>query len=118
MTPIELVQHACRLVTDVPVVSKVPMERPPLFVRVDQAAPRVLSPVHQRCRVMVQVYGQDLEEVLELSDQLRRQLEDFDMCHDRAFGSEEIDGPVDFQDPDSPEIQRWQITALIYMATS
>ena len=118
VTPIEVVQAVCRGVADAPVVSKVPRNRPGLFVRVDQAAPRVLSPVHQRARVIVQVYGHDLDEVMGLAYELRARLVDVSAHHALAYGCDEVDGPHDVPDPDVPDCFRWQITGLLYMATS
>lgn len=118
ITGIEIMQAALREQTKVPVVSKVPRPRPEVFIRVDQAAPRALSPVQDRVRIIVQVYGSDLEQVLNLCGLVRHTLSNLEGLAPSCFGTDDIEGPVEFPDPDIPNVYRWQITGVIYIAST
>ena len=72
-TPIEIVMR--NLDPGCPVVSKVPTVRPELFVRVDMGAPDRISLVQYRTQIIIQVYGDDLEQVLKTIFGLQPQLE-------------------------------------------
>lgn len=117
MTGIELVQQVLRRHVAVPVVSKVPTTRPDSFIRVDQAAPTVLSPVHQRVRFIIQIYGVDQERVIDQAFAILRLVENLEAHHPDALGVEELTGPQEFSDPDLPKVFRWQITGLVYMTS-
>ena len=110
-TPIEIVMR--NLDPDCPVVSKVPTERPSLFVRIDMGAPDRISLVQYRTQIIVQVYGDDLEQVLQTIFNLQPQLETMDMRDPLVSGWDESTGPVDFADPDIPQY-RWQLTGDLY----
>lgn len=103
-----VVSHITRKV-DVHVSRKVPMDRPDLFVRVDQGAPFMPNPITETNIVFVQVYGEDLEEVLDLIGAVRELLADLDMIDDRVQGWAETEGPHEYPDPDLQQAIRWQL---------
>lgn len=120
VTVLELVINALRTVTGVPVVSLVPVARPPVFVRVEQAAPSAISPAHDRVMIIVEVYGQHprLEQVLDIVATCRDYLR-FQLDHDvpQIVGYSEVSGPVEFPDPDIAETHtRWQIVGNVIHA--
>ena len=120
VTALELAISALRGVVGVPVVSLVPRHPPPLFVRVEQAAPQAFSPAHDRVMIIVQVYGQhpQLEQVLDIVATCRDYLR-FQLDHDvpAIVGYSEVSGPVEFPDPDIAETHtRWQIVGNVYHA--
>ena len=110
-TPIEIVMR--NLDPGCPVVSKVPVDRPELFVRVDMGAPDRISLVQYRTQIIIQVYGDDLEQVLQTIFNLQPQLETMDMKDPLVSGWEESTGAVEFPDPDIPQ-HRWQMTGELY----
>lgn len=116
---IEIVQHLIRqgVGKQIPVVSKVPTQHPEVFIRVDQAAPVVLSPVHERTRVIVQVYGLNRYETYALARLCRDVLQAGEGRHRSIYGVEEMRGPEEMLDPDLPEVSRWQIHGIIYTAS-
>lgn len=100
----------------VPVVHKVPRPRPDLFVRVDQAAPRRITPVTDMTTVFIQVYGPTLDDAVDLIDVIRERCFDLDVLDDRVLGWSEDSGPVDFPDPDIPDVTRWQFIGTLTQA--
>ena len=96
-----------------PVVSKVPVDRPELFVRVDMGAPDRISLIQYRTQIIIQVYGDDLEQVLTTIFGLQPQLETMDMKDPLVSGWEESSGAVEFPDPDIPQ-HRWQMVGELY----
>src|SRR5699024_1884200 len=96
-----------------PEVSKVPIDRPELFVRVAMGAPDRISLVQYRTQIIIQVYGDDLEEVLKTIFGLQPQLVTMDMKDQLVSGWEESTGEVEFPDPDIPQ-HRWQMTGELY----
>lgn len=113
ITPIEIVRRNLAPYAIVPVVSKVPMERPPLFIRVDMGAPQRTSLIQYRTLIIVQVYGDDLDQVLDLLFALQPALEYMDVVDPLVSGWEEDTGPVEFPDPDISQF-RWQLTGNLY----
>ena len=111
LTPIEIVMR--NLDPGCDVVSKVPTARPELFVRVDMGAPERISLIQYRTQIIIQVYGDDLEEVLRTIFGLQPQLETMDMRDPLVSGWEESTGAVEFADPDIPQ-HRWQLTGDLY----
>lgn len=111
LTPTDIVMR--NLDPGCPVVSKVPTERPSLFVRIDMGAPDRISLIQYRTQIIVQVYGDDLEEVLRTIFDLQPQLESMDMKDPLVSGWEESTGAVEFADPDIPQY-RWQFTGDLY----
>lgn len=116
VTPIEVVQAVLGDAVQCDVVTKVPVNRPELFVRVDQSAPQVLSPIHQRAQVFVQVYGPTSEAALDMAFRVRERLMDASSIHPKCFGVDEITGPSELPDPDIQHVARWQVTGIVYMA--
>lgn len=116
LTAVELIQKVIgdHVPAGVQVVSKVPMRRPELFVRVEQGAPRRINPLQDQVRVIVQVYGVDLEQVIELISSIREALINVSALHTHAFGWEEDLGPYEFPDPDISD-ERWQLSGVLYM---
>ena len=90
-----------------------PKDRPELFVRVDMGAPDRISLVQYRTQIIIQVYGDDLEQVLKTIFSLQPQLETMDMKDPLVSGWEESTGAVEFPDPDIPQ-HRWQMTGELY----
>lgn len=107
LTPIDIIQR--NLSVGCPVVSKVPMRRPGVFVRVDMAAPRRINLIQYRVQIIIQVYGDELEEVLDTMWRVQSQLEVLDVVDPVVCGWDEITGPVEFADPDIAQ-HRWQMT--------
>lgn len=112
ISPIQLVQRHLREATSLPVVSKVPSERPPRFVRVDQGVPQRLNLDQYETTIIVQVYDQTRAAAFHLISDLLVFLE-MDLEHDDDVSSWEADGPVDFSDPDLPHLSRWQFTGQL-----
>src|SRR5699024_5763843 len=97
---------------DCPVVSKVPTERPSLFVRIDMGAPDRISLVQYRKQIIVQVYVDDFVQVLQAIVNLQPHLETMDMREPLVSGCDDSTGPVDFADPDIPQ-SRWLLTGAL-----
>ena len=112
ISPLQLVQRHLRKATGFPVVSKVPVDRPDRFVRVDQGAPQRINLDQYQTTIIVQVYDQSRAAGFHLISDLLRFLE-FDMDHDDDVSMWEADGPVDFPDPDLPQLSRWQFTGQL-----
>ena len=112
ITPTEIVQQHLMQVVDVDVVSKVPADRPSLFVRVDTGAPQPETKVSYLTTVIVQVYGVDLEQVIDLIDTCRHALESID-ARDDVYWWDETSGPYEFPDPDLSEVHRWQLVGQL-----
>lgn len=113
LTPIEIVQRNLRRVVSVPAVSKVPRDRPHLFVRVDMGAPQRINLIQYRTQIIVQVYGDDQGEVIDLLFSLQPHLENMDITDPLVSGWEEDTGPVEFPDPDIPQF-RWQLVGQLF----
>lgn len=106
-----------RHVTDRPVVTLVPRKATPLLVRVDAGAFTATSPASQAGLVALQVYGDDLDETVDLILSLREYLLDGVFHNDaKLLGWEEEAGPHVFPDPDIPDKHRWQITGELTTA--
>lgn len=101
---------------DVPVVHKVPRERPELFVRIDQTAPRRTTPITDLTTLFVQVYGPDVDSAGDLTDSLRELCFDLELYDDRVLGWSEDSGPIDFPDPDLPDVSRYQFIGSLTQA--
>lgn len=114
VTAIEVIQRYLRPIIDAPVVSKVPANRPGLFVRVDQGTPKRINPVTDENIVFVQVYGVDLEEVLALIGAIQEHLFLIDIYDPFVQGWHETEGPHDYPDPDlDGSVFRWQMAGLL-----
>ena len=103
-----------RGVVDCPVVTLVPRKAHPLFVRVDSAAFTAVSPASQVGLAAVQVYGSDLDQVVDTLLTIRMHL--FNGVYDndeKLLGWEEEAGPHLYPDPDIPDKHRWQITGQL-----
>lgn len=99
----------------IPVVTKVPLEpQPEMFVRLDAAAPRAVTPVTQDTLMAVQIYGTNQEEVINTILALRFVLMDEIYARDPAivWWAEES-GPHEFPDPDDHAAFRWQLTGVL-----
>lgn len=106
------IEHAEKATT-IPVFSKVPTERPVLFCRVDQGTPRMVNPITEQSIVFIQVYGGELEEVLDHIGAIRNHFRDLDTHDLRVQGWEEAEGPHEVPDPDLSEVVRWQIAGVL-----
>lgn len=111
---VEWLLEELRGVADCPVVTLVPRKATPLFARVDVGAFTATSPASQSGLVALQVYGDDLDETVELTLSLREYLLDGVFHNDaKLLGWEEEAGPHIFPDPDIPDKHRWQITGQL-----
>lgn len=109
-SPTQLVQKHLRKITDLPVVSKVPADRPDWFVRVDQGTPRRINLDQLETTVIVQVYGTARAQALKTAAELYKGLE-FSLEYDDNVSSwDDFNGPYEFPDPDIPHVFRWQFT--------
>ena len=66
ITPIEIIRRNITPITGVDVVSKVPAVRPTLFLRIDMGAPQRINLDQVETLIIIQGYGHDPEEVLDL----------------------------------------------------
>lgn len=115
ITPLETVIRVLDGRFGVPAFSKVPSQRPDLFIRVDAGAPVMLSPVQDRTVIIVQVYGVDIEEVLETIGQIREFMRwDVYQLVDNVQWWDELSGPVEFPDPDVGSLFRWQLSGQLF----
>lgn len=111
---VEWLLEELRGVAGCPVVTLVPRKDTRIFVRVDAGAFTAASPASQAGLVALQVYGDDLDEVVELILPLREYLLDGVFHNDtKLLGWEEEAGPHIFPDPDIPDKHRWQITGQL-----
>lgn len=115
LTAIEIVQSYLRPQVSVPVVSKVPERRPEAFIRVDQAAPRRTTLVTDKSLVIIQAYAQDVDQCVKLIQQAREALFGIEY-EDHVIDWDEQVGPVEFPDPDTSCIHRWQFTGFLTQA--
>ena len=115
LTAIEVVQQFLRPRVSVLVTSKVPRHRPKVFIRVDQASPVRTNLVTDRTLVIIQVYATKVDECVDLIQQIREEMFGIDML-DNVFDWDEQAGPVEFPDPDTKNIIRWQFTGFLYHA--
>ena len=113
ITAIEVIQRYLRPLIDVSVVSKVPADRPGLFVRVDQGTPKRINPVTDENIVFIQVYGDDLEQVLTLIGAIQEHMFLIDMRDPFVQVWHETEGPHDYPDPDLSSVFRWQMAGLL-----
>ncbi|MDO5535372.1 MAG: hypothetical protein Q4F65_12065, partial [Propionibacteriaceae bacterium] len=92
--------------------------RPEKFLRLDQGAATRINLVQDSTLVIIQVYGPDgaFDEVLGVVEKLREWLFDVDGAHPSVFGWEETQGPMEFPDPDLPEVIRWQFAGHLIFA--
>lgn len=103
----------------VDVATLVPADRPDFFIRVDASNPVPLSPVHESTLMAVQVYGLNLDQVVDTAGLVRRFLADrVYVGSDHILGWEEQAGPHDFPDPDIPRQHRWQLTGSLYTTST
>lgn len=114
VTPVERLITALERRLAVPVVTKVPMAPPELFVRLDAAALRSATPVTDDTLIAVQVYGADQGEVVDMILALRFVLMDEIYADDPTivWWAEEA-GPHEFPDPDDAATFRWQLTGVL-----
>lgn len=111
ITPIEIIQQHLRTHLDLPVVSKVPEPRPDLFIRIDMAAPQRINLAQYQTGIIVQVYGQSLDETIDTLFHTHQILETI-VYRDDVSGWAETTGPHEFPDPDI-ETFRWQLTGQL-----
>lgn len=112
LTSIEVVANWLRPRLTCPVVSKVPTERPDLFVRVDSGAPSQDTLISSETLIIVQVYGTDLEMVLDTIFKAQTALTTID-TQPAVLGWEQETREVEFPDPDLVACHRWQFTGWL-----
>lgn len=96
---------------DVETTTLVPMDMPDLFIRVDFGSGRADTPITETRLVAVQVYGTDLDEVVELAYNIRMFLIDrVYATNPKIVWWNEQAGPHEYPDPDLEAVFRWQIT--------
>lgn len=114
ITAIELVQAQLRReIPGLVVVSKVPTKTPKLFVRVDQSAAYQQSLITGRSYATVQVYGADLEQVIDTADTASEALNDIALNDARALDWQRDTLPQEFPDPELSTMHRWQFTGQL-----
>lgn len=113
ITPLEIVIQLLAARFECPVVSKVPFDRPDFFIRVDQGTPQAFGPSQDSTLIIVQVYGVDLDLVIDTIGQIRKFLR-FEVEHPNVLGFTEDGGPVEFPDPDLPAVFRWQTSGDLF----
>lgn len=114
ITPIEIVRNTLidEIGTGISVMTRIPEQRPELFILVSQDIPVNIMTVHDRTFCTVKVYSGDLDSSLELIDKIRRRM--WNLQDDNAISWEETQGPFPTYDPDLPEYEVWQIGGYIY----
>lgn len=112
ITPIEIMQRLIRPVVDVDVVSKVPRELPRLFVRVDMGAPQRINLDQVETLIIVQAYGQELGEVIDLLSLIYKHLDENAVLDPDVSSWDDTTLPVEHPDPDISE-HRWQFTGQL-----
>lgn len=112
ITPIEIVQR--NIHGDLPVVSKVPRDTPPAFIRVDMSAPQRINELQYETLIIVQVYARSQGVAIDSFDGIQADLEDMPAKDDFVSGWKEQTGPYPFPDPDTSEHYRWQMTGTLH----
>lgn len=117
VTPVERLMAALRNEFDVRVATQLPRNHSGLFIRVDPAGSKSLTPASEQSLCTVQVYGDDLDSVLDLIYRVRFFLTDVVYSRDDniLWWAEET-GPHNFPDPDTTEFYRWQLVGLLTTA--
>ena len=106
--------HALQEHLGVPVVTKVPRDRPDTFVRVDFGSGRATSPASEDRLVAVQVYSTHPNTATALIFKARMfLLESICTVSPKILWWEEQAGPHEWADPDIPAVTRWQITGNV-----
>ena len=113
-TPVEHLLSALRDVLEVPIYTKVPMQPPDLFLRLDVTSNEATTPVSQETNIAVQAYGTDQDATINMLGALRFVLMDEVYTHNpKILWWEEQTGPVEFPDPDTDNHYRWQLTGTL-----
>jgi len=103
--------NAIRREFGVEATTLVPMEHPSLFVRVDFGSGRADTPITETRLVAIQVYGDNMNNVVDLAYNLRMFLMDrVYATNPKIVWWDEQAGPHEFPDPDLETVFRWQIT--------
>ena len=115
LTPIEIVQRNLRpYFPGVSVGSKVPAERPDFFFRVEMGSPARINLIQYRTLIIVQAYGSDLGRVIDSLFEASDVAENLSMLDPLVSGVDDLTGPVELEDPDIPQVHRWQFTFQLY----
>lgn len=112
ITPIEIIRRIVKPITTVDVVSKVPAVRPPLFLRIDMGAPQRINLDQVETLIIIQGYGHDEGEVLDLLGDVYTHLDNTAVLDPDVSSWDETTLPVEHPDPDIPE-HRWQFTGVL-----
>lgn len=114
ITPIEIIRKTLidELGTGVPVMTRIPEQRPELFILVSQDIPVNTMTVHDRTFCTIRVYTTDLDLSLELINKVRRRM--WNVQDDDTLSWEETQGPFPAYDPDLSDHEVWQIGGYIY----
>ena len=102
------------VVDPVPVVHKVPEDRPEVFVRVDQAPPHRIDLVVDATLIILQVYAPTTGEAFALAGRLRDAMDEASWHCDGVLGWDEESGPHIFPDPELRSTARVQLTGRLY----
>lgn len=123
-TPKPAVLTAIRILDEaldpIPVSSKMPRNRPPMFVRVSRIGGGQNSIVTDTARILVEVWGPGTATVEAMANTARAALRNaggtnVDGVWVRAWTNEQ--GPVDFPDFDVPDMARWQFFGDLLVST-
>lgn len=101
---------------NVHVATKVPEVIHNLMVRVDYSPPDRETPITDRTRVMIQVYGPTDDDCMDLASAC---LDGLEMAYraDLEVMSWDTDtDPYEFPDPDRPNVTRWQAAGTLWTA--
>jgi hypothetical protein len=102
------------------VSSQMPRTRPPMFVRVTRIGGGQTNPVTDIARILVECWGPGIASAESMANTARAALRNaagitFGTAYVRSFSNEQ--GPVDFPDPDVPDMTRFQFFGDLNLST-
>lgn len=116
MVLVTAIEEVIRIIGDtsptVPVFSRVPREKPPVFYVVDTGTPSNTATVLDSTPVFVKAYSTDLEETLSLVSTAREIM--WNAHGNTILGWVEAWGPHETLDPDLPDWHVWQVGGTLY----
>lgn len=112
MIAIEHVTNYLGTKLDAPIIYKIPLERPRTFIRIDQAAAKLIDKVADRTLVIIQAYAPTPTEAVDLLEKARRAMLAPELASLRLVWEENA-GPAQFADPALANVSRWQLTGYL-----
>lgn len=111
---------------DIPVSSKSPLLLPDKYIRVSRVGGGLTSLITDSARILVEAWAATVPEAEQICCEAIAALQNAQgtsVTYDtdaeafiRGFGN--VDGPVDYADPDVPDKERWQFTGDLLVSTS